>query len=107
MVHKSSFGRGFQSSILNRYVLSLILCCSFSVILLILSISDAQLIKSLRYTTISISKPIFIIIRKPFQVFNDSLTLLTFLYVSFYRMSLSKITIEQCSVEILTGFMGL
>ena len=38
------------------------------------------------------------------EVFNDSETLKTFLYASFYRMSLSKIAIEGCSVEILTVF---
>ena len=39
------------------------------------------------------------------EVLNDPLTLITFLHVSFYRMSLSKITIAGCPVQILTVFI--
>ena len=73
MVLKSSFRRGFNSSILNSYVLSVFLCISFSTTLFILSIIDAKTIKFLRYSTISFCKPIFIAVGKPFQIFNSSL----------------------------------
>ena len=73
MVLKSSFGRGFNSSILNSYVLSVFLCISFSTTLFVLSIVDAKTIKFLRYSTISFCKPIFIAVGKPFQIFNSSL----------------------------------
>ena len=73
MVYKSSFGRGFNSSILNSYVLSIMLCIFFSITLFVLSVIDAKTLKILRYSTISFSKPIFIAVGKPFQVFNSSL----------------------------------
>ncbi len=73
MVYKSSFGRGFKSSILNRYVLSLTLCVFFSITFFVLSITNSQSLKLLRYNTISFFGPIFIIVAKPFQIFNNSL----------------------------------
>ncbi len=73
MVYKSSFGRGFNSSILNSYVLSVLLCIFFSVTLFVLSVIDAKTIKFLRFSTISFCKPIFIAVGKPFQIFNSSL----------------------------------
>ncbi len=73
MVYKSSFGRGFNSSILNSYVLSLIFCVSFSMTLFVLSAIDSKSLKFLRFATISFSKPILIGVSKPFQLFNDSL----------------------------------
>ncbi len=73
MINKSSFGRGFNSSILNRYVLSVLLCIFFSITLFVLSVIDAATIKFLRFSTISFSKPIFILVGKPFQIFNNSL----------------------------------
>ena len=73
MVYKSSFGRGFNSSILNSYVLSVLLCISFSITLFVLSVIDAKTIKFLRFSTISFCKPIFITVGKPFQIFNSSL----------------------------------
>ncbi len=73
MVYKSSFGRGFNSSILNSYVLSVLLCITFSATLFVLSVIDAQSIKFLRFSTISFCKPIFIAVGKPFQIFNSSL----------------------------------
>ena len=73
MVYKSSFGRGFNSSILNSYVLSIMLCIFFSITLFVLSVIDAKTLKILRYSTISFCKPIFIAVGKPFQVFNSSL----------------------------------
>ena len=73
MVYKSSFGRGFNSSILNSYVLSVLLCIFFSATLFVLSVIDAKTIKFLRFSTISFCKPIFIAVGKPFQIFNSSL----------------------------------
>ena len=73
MVYKSSFGRGFNSSILNSYVLSILLCIFFSISLFVLSVIDAKTIKFLRFSTISFCKPIFIAVGKPFQIFNSSL----------------------------------
>ena len=73
MVYKSSFGRGFNSSILNSYVLSVLLCISFSITLFALSVTDSKTIKFLRFATISFCKPIFIVVSKPFQIFNSSL----------------------------------
>ena len=73
MVYKSSFGRGFNSSILNSYVLSVVLCISFSITLFVLSVIDAKALKFLRFSTISFCKPIFIAVSKPFQIFNSSL----------------------------------
>ena len=73
MVYKSSFGRGFNSSILNSYVLSMLLCISFSLTLFVLSLMDAKSLKFFRFATISFCKPIFIAVGKPFQIFNSSL----------------------------------
>ena len=73
MVFKSSFGRGFNSSILNSYVLSVLLCTFFSITLFALSVIDAKSLKFLRFATISFCKPIFIAVGKPFQIFNNSL----------------------------------
>ena len=73
MIYKSSFGREFNSSILNSYVLSVFLCISFSITLFVLSVMDAKSIKFFRFATISFCKPIFIVVGKPFQIFNDSL----------------------------------
>ncbi len=73
MVYKSSFGRGFQSNFLNKYVLSLILCSIFSLILFVLSVTDSKSLKSLRYNTISFSKPFLIFVGKPLEIFNNSL----------------------------------
>ena len=73
MVYKSSFGRGFNSSILNSYVLSVLLCISFSITLFVLSVMDAKSLQFLRFTTISFCKPIFIAVGKPIQLFNNSL----------------------------------
>ena len=72
MVYKSSFGRGFNSSILNSYVLNMSVCIFFSIILLFLSLSDSSFIKSLRFNTISICKPFFIAVGKPFQYVNNT-----------------------------------
>ena len=74
MVNKSSFGRGFNSSMLNSYVLSLMVCCFISVFLFILSISNSSFITSARYNVISIGEPFFIIVEKPFQLMNQSIT---------------------------------
>ena len=73
MVYKSSFGRGFNSSILNSYVLSVLLCISISITLFVLSVLDAKSLKFFRFATISFCKPIFIAVGKPFQIFNSSL----------------------------------
>ena len=72
MVYKSSFGRGFNSNILNSYVLNMFVCIFFSIILLFLSLSDSSFLKSLRFNTISICKPFFIVVGKPFQYVNDT-----------------------------------
>ena len=72
MVYKSSFGRGFNSNILNSYVLNMFVCIFFSMILLFLSLSDSSFLKSLRFNTISICKPFFIVVGKPFQYVNDT-----------------------------------
>ena len=85
MVYKSSFGRGFNSSILNSYVLSVFLCISFSITLFVLSIIDSKTVQFLRYSTISFCKPIFIAVGKPFQIFNNSL-----IYVNEIRIAKEK-----------------
>ena len=85
MVYKSSFGRGFNSSILNSYVLSTLLCISFSITLFVLSVIDAKTIKFLRFSTISLCKPIFIAVGKPFQIFNNAL-----IYINEIRIAKEK-----------------
>jgi len=85
MVYKSSFGRGFNSSILNSYVLSIIICISFSITLFVLSVIDAKSLKFLRFTTISFCKPIFVAVGKPFQSFNDLL-----IYVNEIKLTQKK-----------------
>lgn len=77
MVNKSSFGRGFSPSILNSYVLSLVLCVAIAITLFVLSILNNSFIKNARYTVISIGKPFFIIVAKPFQLINESLIYLS------------------------------
>ena len=77
MVNKSSFGRGFNSSILNSYVLSLVLCIAIAISLFVLSILNNSFIKNARYSVISIGKPFFIIVAKPFQLINESLIYLS------------------------------
>ena len=73
MVYKSSFGRGFNSSILNSYALSLLVYSFISVILIVLSFMESTILTSLRYNAISVSKPLFIMVGKPFSLVNDSL----------------------------------
>ena len=85
MVYKSSFGRGFNSSILNSYVLSVLLCIFFSMTLFVLSVMDAKSLKFLRFATISFCKPIFIAVGKPFQVFNSSL-----IYINEIKLAKEK-----------------
>ena len=85
MVYKSSFGRGFNSSILNSYVLSVVICVSFSITLFVLSVIDAKSLKFLRFTTISFCKPIFIAVGKPFQIFNGLL-----IYVNEIKLTREK-----------------
>ena len=85
MVYKSSLGRGFNSSILNSYVLSVLICVSFSITLFVLSVIDAQSLKFLRFTTISFCKPIFIAVGKPFQIFNGLL-----IYVNEIKLTQEK-----------------
>ena len=77
MVNKSSFGRGFNSSILNSYVLSLVLCIAIAITLFVLSILNNSFIKNARYSVISVGKPFFIIVAKPFQMINESLIYLS------------------------------
>ncbi len=72
MIYKSSFGRGFNSSILNSYILGLLTYIFISFILIILSFIESSFLSSLRYKTISISKPFFIMVSKPFSMLNDS-----------------------------------
>ncbi len=72
MVYRSSFGRGFQSNFLNKYVLSLILCLISSLILFILSIIDSKPLESLRYNTISFSKPFIVFVGKPLDILNST-----------------------------------
>ena len=85
MVYKSSLGRGFNSSILNSYVLSVLICVSFSITLFVLSVIDAKSLKFLRFTTISFCKPIFIVVGKPFQIFNGLL-----IYVNEIKLTQEK-----------------
>ena len=77
MVNKSSFGRGFNSSILNSYVLSLVLCIAIAITLFVLSFLNNSFIKNARYSVISVGKPFFIIVAKPFQLINESLIYLS------------------------------
>ena len=77
MVNKSSFGRGFNSSILNSYVLSLVLCIAIAITLFVLSFLNNSFIKNARYSVISVGKPFFIIVAKPFQMINESLIYLS------------------------------
>ena len=51
-------------------------CCFISVFLFILSISNSSFITSARYNVISIGEPFFIIVQKPFQLMNQSITYL-------------------------------
>ncbi len=73
MVGKSSFGRGFNANILNSYVLSLLICIFLSILLIVLSTNDSQILKSLKYNTISVTKPFFVFVGKPFQIIDDSI----------------------------------
>ena len=72
MVYRSSFGRGFQSNVLNRYVLSLISCLVSSLILFTLSLTNSESLKSLRYNTISFSEPFLVIVGNPLDILNNS-----------------------------------
>ena len=85
MVYKTYFGRGFHSGILNSYVLSVLLCISFSITLFVLSVMDAKSLKFLRFATISFCKPIFIAVGKPFQIFNSSL-----IYINEIKLAKEK-----------------
>ena len=72
MVGKSSFGRGFNASILNSYVLSLLIFISLSILLIVLSAKDSQTIKSLKYNIISVTKPFFVLVATPLRKIDDS-----------------------------------
>ena len=80
MVNKSSFGRGFNSSILNSYVINSFLCILVSVFLFFLSITNNSSLQSLRFATISLCKPFFVIVGKPFEFLNNS-----FVYLREFR----------------------
>ena len=84
MVYKSSLRRGFNSSILNSYILGLLSYALISIILIILSFAESSFLTSLRYNTISVSKPLFIMVGKPFGILNDSL-----IYINNLRNSKS------------------
>ncbi len=73
MVYKSSFARGFNSSFLNSYVLGTGVFGLLSLLLLILSLMRNPIIENLRYKAISICKPFFIVVGKPFDLINNSL----------------------------------
>ncbi len=71
MVNKSSFGRGFNSSILNSYVINSFLCVIICFFLFFLSITNNSTLQNIRFATISICKPFFVVVGKPFQFINN------------------------------------
>ena len=65
MAFKSSFSRGINSSTLNRYVLEMVFCILFSLIVMGMSISKSNIIADIKYFVIISSKPGLIFASKP------------------------------------------
>ena len=71
MGYKSSFSRGINSGPLNRYILELVICITFSLLFVLMSLSKSKTVINMKYLVISASKPGLVLANKPFKLVSD------------------------------------
>ena len=71
MGYKSSFSRGTNSGPLNRYILELVICITFSLSFVLMSLSKSKTVYNMKYLIVSASKPGLVFASKPFKLVSD------------------------------------
>lgn len=71
MGNKSSFSRGINSGPLNRYILELLICITFSLLFVLMSLSKSKIVNNMKYLILSASKPGLVFANKPFKLVSD------------------------------------
>ena len=71
MGYKSSFSRGINSGPLNRYILELVICITFSLSFVLMSLSKSKTVYNMKYLIVSASKPGLVFASKPFKFVSD------------------------------------
>ena len=71
MGYKSSFSRGINSGPLNRYILELVICITFSLLFVLMSLSKSKTVINMKYLIVSASKPGLVLANKPFKLVSD------------------------------------
>ena len=71
MGNKSSFSRGINSGPLNRYILELVICITFSLLFVLMSLSKSKTVINMKYLIVSASKPGLVLANKPFKLVSD------------------------------------
>ena len=71
MGYKSSFSRGINSGPLNRYILELAICITFSLLFVLMSLSKSKTVINMKYLIVSASKPGLVLANKPFKLVSD------------------------------------
>jgi len=71
MGYKSSFSRGINSGPLNRYILELVICITFSLLFVLMSLSKSKTVINIKYLIVSASKPGLVLANKPYKLVSD------------------------------------
>ncbi len=71
MGYKSSFSRGINSGPLNRYILELVICITFSLLFVLMSLSKSKTVINMKYLIVSASKPGLVLANMPFKLVSD------------------------------------
>ena len=71
MGYKASFSRGIKSGPLNRYILELVICITFSLLFVLMSLSKSKTVNNIKYLVVSSSKPGLVFAYKPFKLVAD------------------------------------
>ena len=71
MGYKSSFSRGINSGPLNRYIFELVICITFSLLFVLMSLSNSKTVYNIKYLIVSASKPGLVFASKPFKLVSD------------------------------------
>ena len=72
MAYKTSFSRGFKSSLLNPYAVEMFVSILLSIFFLIGSYSKNNIFINIKYYIISFSKPGLILVSKPFEIVSNT-----------------------------------
>ncbi len=72
MAYKTSFSRGFKSSLLNPYGVEMFFSILLSIFFLISSFSKNNFFLNIKYYVISFSKPGLILVGKPFELISNT-----------------------------------